>query len=262
MRLKMDWVITYTNSPGNQVNEALRDLGQVEWHYAPQTKNIAVGDTIFLYENAPEKRIRWKCEVTEVSVTGTGPAKYFPDDKLGDPVFAIVPLYEYVSPEGLRLRDLADNGCWKIIRGPFRLARVPVLEQYIHETDGRFAAGRGEVAISQEIPLKRLEELAKRPAGRSPRQYTATEKRYARNPFVAELAKRRAAGVCDLCGKDAPFKNKWGPYLEAHHVKPLAEGGADSIENVVALCPNCHRKIHSLQERKDIDLLTARAGKE
>ena len=259
----MEWIITYTNSPSNQVNEALRDLGRIEWHYAPQTKNIAVGDTIFLYENAPEKRIRWKCEVMEVNIASTGPSKYFPDDKLGDTAFAIVSIYEYGSSEGLQLRDLADNGCWKIIRGPFRLESVPMLERYIHETEERLFSGGGEVFVSREIPLKRLEKIVKRHASRSPRQYMAAEKRYARNPFVAELAKRRAEGACDLCGSPAPFRDKLGrPYLEAHHIKPLAEGGADSIENVAALCPNCHRKMHSLQERKDIDLLTARAGKE
>lgn len=259
----MEWIIAYTNSPSNQVNEACRDLGRVEWHYAPQTKTVAVGDIIFLYENAPEKRIRWKCEVTAVNIAGTGPAKYFPDDKLGNPVFAIAPLYEYVSSEGLRLRDLADNGCWKIIRGPFRLMSVPMLERYIHKTDERHFSSGDAVAVSRKIPQKRLEELAKRYAGHSQRQYTATEKRYKRNPFVAELAKLRAKGVCDLCGKDAPFRDKRGrPYLEAHHVKPLAAGGDDSIKNVVALCPNCHRKMHSLQVRKDIDLLTAYAGKE
>jgi len=25
---------------------------------------------------------------------------------------------------------------------------------------------------------------------------------------------------------------------------PLAEGGPDTVENTVALCPNCHRRCH------------------
>lgn len=32
--------------------------------------------------------------------------------------------------------------------------------------------------------------------------------------------------------------------MEEHHVIRLADGGSDSIDNAVALCPNCHRKIH------------------
>ena len=45
------------------------------------------------------------------------------------------------------------------------------------------------------------------------------------------------------------------PYLEAHHVKWLGDGGSDSIDNTVALCPNCHRKMHSLNLSADVDYL-------
>jgi 5-methylcytosine-specific restriction endonuclease McrA len=29
-----------------------------------------------------------------------------------------------------------------------------------------------------------------------------------------------------------------------HHVKQLAHGGEDTVENAIAVCPNCHRKAH------------------
>ena len=32
--------------------------------------------------------------------------------------------------------------------------------------------------------------------------------RFVRNPYVAEFAKRRAKGKCQLCKQDAPFKTK------------------------------------------------------
>jgi len=32
--------------------------------------------------------------------------------------------------------------------------------------------------------------------------------------------------------------------LEVHHKVPLAEGGDDTVENAIALCPNCHRHAH------------------
>jgi len=70
------------------------------------------------------------------------------------------------------------------------------------------------------------------------------------------IAKRRANGVCQLCRKEAPFKNKNGePYLETHHIKPLSKAGADTIENTVALCPNCHRRMHVLNDIEDIMIL-------
>ncbi len=77
-----------------------------------------------------------------------------------------------------------------------------------------------------------------------------------RNPFVSEYTKCRANGICDLCGNPAPFKDKKGnPYLESHHVITLAKGGPDVIYNTVALCPNCHRKIHSLHSKNDMKFL-------
>ena len=77
-----------------------------------------------------------------------------------------------------------------------------------------------------------------------------------RNQYISEHTKERANGICDLCGKEAPFKDKNGiPYLESHHVITLAENGPDAIYNTVAICPNCHRKVHLLHDKKDINKL-------
>ncbi|WP_242657405.1 HNH endonuclease [Vibrio antiquarius] len=56
----------------------------------------------------------------------------------------------------------------------------------------------------------------------------------------------RADGVCERCKQQAPFsRSRDGtPYLEVHHIKRLADGGDDSVENAQALCPNCHRELH------------------
>lgn len=83
-----------------------------------------------------------------------------------------------------------------------------------------------------------------------------------RDPWVAEHAKRIANGTCQLCEKAAPFANMKGePYLETHHIVWLAKGGEDSINNTVALCPNCHRKMHVKNCRKDIEKLQSKVEK-
>ena len=79
---------------------------------------------------------------------------------------------------------------------------------------------------------------------------------YVRDAYVAEHARRRASGRCDLCLQEAPFKDKSGePFLEVHHVVWLARGGEDTIANTVALCPNCHRRLHLLDNSHDKTLL-------
>ena len=81
---------------------------------------------------------------------------------------------------------------------------------------------------------------------------TALKKTYIRKPIIAIYAKTRAHGVCELCGENAPFSVDGKPFLESHHIIPLSEGGKDSIDNVTALCPNCHRKVHYLKNKEDI----------
>jgi 5-methylcytosine-specific restriction protein A len=81
---------------------------------------------------------------------------------------------------------------------------------------------------------------------------TVSATQHQRSAWVAENARRRAKGHCELCGEPAPFKRKNGsPYLETHHIEWLADGGADTVENTVALCPNCHRKMHVVNDERD-----------
>jgi len=69
---------------------------------------------------------------------------------------------------------------------------------------------------------------------------------YRRNADVIVAVLNHANGVCERCRKPAPFLRKADgtPFLEVHHQTPLAEGGEDTTENALALCPNCHREVH------------------
>lgn len=83
-------------------------------------------------------------------------------------------------------------------------------------------------------------------APKTPCVTTTITKSYIRNADVIVEVLKRANGICDECGNNAPFMRKSdnSPYLEVHHLKPLALGGEDTIENAAALCPNCHRRAH------------------
>lgn len=83
-----------------------------------------------------------------------------------------------------------------------------------------------------------------------------TTSTFVRDRYVSDYAKQRAHGICQLCGRPAPFKDRDGkPYLESHHIIWLSNGGEDSIDNTVALCPNCHRKMHILNLEYDVNKL-------
>jgi hypothetical protein len=65
-----------------------------------------------------------------------------------------------------------------------------------------------------------------------------------RDSEVRRFALLRAKGKCQLCGAAGFLLPNGSMFLETHHVIPLAEGGPDSVNNVVALCPNHHREVH------------------
>ncbi|NGP89365.1 HNH endonuclease [Fodinibius halophilus] len=95
--------------------------------------------------------------------------------------------------------------------------------------------------LSDEARQERLSQASKKPE-----QIQVLSKGYRRNPDVIVEVLKRADGECERCEDDAPFlrASDGTPYLEIHHKKPLAEGGNDTVENAMALCPNCHREVH------------------
>ena len=124
-------------------------------------------------------------------------------------------------------------------------------------------AASGEINEATILTDKELEEKALNSTSkRKPKKTKSTATIYDRNIYIAEFAKRRAKGKCQLCVKAAPFKNKSGqPYLETHHIVWLSKGGRDSIENTVALCPNCHKKMHIVNSIADVKKLKSCSNK-
>lgn len=109
-----------------------------------------------------------------------------------------------------------------------------------------------EAKKAKELSPEELKERAKAAKGKARKRYVKSET-YIRDQDVALYVKDRANGICDLCNLPAPFENsKNEPYLENHHVVWLSKGGEDTIYNCVALCPNCHRKMHILKSKEDI----------
>lgn len=113
---------------------------------------------------------------------------------------------------------------------------------------------------AKKLSLKELRKRATILISKKKTQKVISE-RYVRNEYVVEYVKARAKGICELCNNPAPFidKNKI-PFLEVHHIKWLSKNGKDTVNNTVALCPNCHRKMHFLELDKDKKILLLKAN--
>jgi hypothetical protein len=77
------------------------------------------------------------------------------------------------------------------------------------------------------------------------KQTTGSVQRFIRDPNIVAWILEEANGTCEVCKRPAPFQRDNGDqFLEVHHVRTLAEGGPDTVDNTLAACPNCHRELH------------------
>jgi hypothetical protein len=73
-----------------------------------------------------------------------------------------------------------------------------------------------------------------------------------RDPKVKAWIIKNANGKCECCGVDGFIKEDGNIFLEVHHLRLLAENGSDTLQNAVALCANCHRKLHYAKNKEEM----------
>lgn len=71
-------------------------------------------------------------------------------------------------------------------------------------------------------------------------------RRAGRNGFRIAYLKKK---LQDMHGETCSHCGEVGG-VEAHHILPVAEGGADTIDNLTLLCKSCHYTAHGRQARK------------
>lgn len=49
-------------------------------------------------------------------------------------------------------------------------------------------------------------------------------------------------------------KVEWKSKTTLSH-KTVADGGKDALDNVIAICPNCHKKMHIMNNPNDVEFL-------
>ncbi len=69
---------------------------------------------------------------------------------------------------------------------------------------------------------------------------TINGKIYKRHNYLMVQIKKYRDYKCQFCSTIIRKANG-GYYIEACHIKPKAEGGKDSLDNILILCPNCQQ---------------------
>lgn len=145
------------------------------------------------------------------------------------------------------LYDPKEHGVWEIYQeernGKVKWLTRQVIQDETQQLQDEFnKAVKESLNLSPEERKKRLKNVSSTiPVAK---QVLSTV--FVRNPDVVAEVLHRAKGFCEKCYNPAPFQRaKDGtPYLEVHHIQPLAKGGEDTVKNAIALCPNCHRQQH------------------
>jgi 5-methylcytosine-specific restriction protein A len=142
-------------------------------------------------------------------------------------------------------------GSWSYVQPPDDRERYEV----VSERAWSDLTQRDILRTGRSSRTERLDRLAA--ADPVPAQTYVAVKMYRRNQDVIAEVLERAGGHCEDCLAAAPFlRAKDGtPFLEVHHKVRLSDHGLDTVENAIALCPNCHRKRHfgQLEEREDLE---------
>jgi 5-methylcytosine-specific restriction protein A len=124
-----------------------------------------------------------------------------------------------------------------------------LIEKEIVEEKEKQAEEEADQLSDEELRKRALQAVTKP-------SISVKTKHYPRDPYVVAHVKREAKGRCQLCGDKAPFTARNGePFLECHHIIERSQGGPDAASNAVALCPNCHRRMHNLKSKEDIAIL-------
>lgn len=71
------------------------------------------------------------------------------------------------------------------------------------------------------------------------------QKRPAAHLRAQRLGKELDGYVCAFCGK-ATYE------VQGHHLIPYCEGGEATADNIIALCPECHKAYHAGEIDVDI----------
>jgi hypothetical protein len=67
-----------------------------------------------------------------------------------------------------------------------------------------------------------------------------------RGNAVVNALKILLGAKCQVCNYEGFVKTDGSKYIEAHHINQLALSKADSLcsDNIILVCPNCHRELH------------------
>lgn len=206
-------------------------------------KDIQIGDLIVAYETGQVKAITAVCEVVD---------KFEENSEILIDFQKKIDFKTYLYIDAIK----ASPALSKCSAVHFRRGTLLSLKEHHFKTIVRML----EMLNSQDYFQEELDDAVKKSLKDSseerrkrlnkrvdmiPATFEVKVKAFKRDADVIAEVLSNANGICEKCKKAAPFKRIDGtPYLEVHHKIWLSKGGKDTVDNAIAVCPNCHREFH------------------
>ena len=242
-----------------QIDSALKEMKDGLW-YRQNIKDISEGDYLYLYIGSPISAYKYKCVVLKSNI----PANQIDIDE--DKKYVIE--NESLNPSSIYMRIKLIHEIDVSLTDVFQtVPNVSVAPQSQRQAVGEYLTllENAEYEEENKHSLADLDDentetyygdisnTPKEPLIRDGVRY------YQRNEKVRKQALSISNNKCCIEGCNHELfqgRNK-KPYLEVHHIIPInaqdcyPDINLDVPENVVCLCPSCHREIHNGLNAKD-----------
>lgn len=140
----------------------------------------------------------------------------------------------------------ATISCYRAYVTSKHMMREEIIDTELNSTLNSTSSIKSNVGT-----VRNYSELITGPKRKPKKNQTKNGASYPRNPVEGIAAKEKSNYKCEMDDRHVTFINARNqmPYMEAHHLIPMAaqdyyENTLDFADNIVTLCPNCHRKIH------------------
>ena len=237
------WILIH-NPNYFDLDRLILNRDTIDWH---QGKNkYSVGDIVYLYSSAPEKRIKYRGTVIETDI----PESDMIDDHLywkegvtcGDCSNGWMRIQiDGSSSDGtLGLDDLRENGLTASMKGPTK----KLSDELLKFIENNIETDRIEYPDSEGLN-RILKEGVMR---------TICVNAYERNPIARMECIKNSGCYCHICGIE--FAYMYGEFasgfIHVHHIIPIHEIKdeyvIDPLKDLIPVCPNCHAMLHHKRE--------------
>jgi len=207
-------------------------------------QSIDIGDKVLAYETGVTKAITTICEVVSKEIKNN--IIFVEFEKLLD-------FGKFLSLDEMKAnQNLSDCDVVGFHRGTlFQLRQnhydeINRILETINAPIDYYEEFEKAVRKSRDLSTEERKKRLARREKTIPDRISRNSFGFVRSHDVVADVLERANGICEHCGSPAPFIKAYDgtPYLEVHHKIRLVDGGEDTVDNAMAVCPNCHREFH------------------